>query len=681
MPTLPVRTASPTASSRATDHRTSDAAADVRQAAPDDARRAGPPAGPAGVVVPVTRNPCGRHDRRPCDRLASVSNPEDGGEALAAALVALRGAVSDLRLPLDLPDVDQHRRAAVGLVEHLDDYLVPRVRQLGAPLLAVVGGSTGAGKSTLVNSLVGAEVTAAGVLRPTTRSPVLVHHPDDAAWFTSDRVLPRLPRVTGPDAEGRALRLVADTHVPRGIALLDAPDLDSVVVENRELGEELLGAADLWIFVTTAARYADAVPWDLLAAAARRRAVVAMVLNRVDPAAREAVTAHLGEMLTEHGLADSRLFTVAESRLLDGLLPGSAVGELGGWLRAVAGDAASREQVIRRTVRGAVDDVLVQAPVLAAAADAQVAHVDQLRTIATTAYRQAARSLEAATSDGTMLRGEVLARWQEFVGTGELFRAVEAKVSTWRDRASAFLQGRPAPEPVAAAIGHGLVDLVQDAADHAAEQTYAGWRADTAGRHLVDGLRLSRSSSDLRERITAEIRAWQSGVLDLVSSEGADRRVTARMLSFGVNGLGAALMVAIFASTGGLTTAEVGVAGGTAVLAQRLLEAVFGDDAVRRLTKTAQQDLTARMEQVLDVEAARFTTGLDALDLSHRAGERFRSAAHEVAALAPGPHAGATEEMPMPEAFGRGAQEPAEPRPEGDLLAGLASWWRRLWQP
>jgi len=58
-----------------------------------------------------------------------------------------------------------------------------------APLLAVVVGSTGAGKSMLVNSLVGSEVSRSGAPRPTTRSPVLVNHPD-AGWFEDDRSSP-----------------------------------------------------------------------------------------------------------------------------------------------------------------------------------------------------------------------------------------------------------------------------------------------------------------------------------------------------------------------------------------------------------------------------------------------------------------------------------------------------------
>ena len=72
----------------------------------------------------------------------------------------------------------------------------------------------------------------------------------------------------------------------------------------------------------------------------------------------------------------------------------------------------------------------------------------------------------------------------------------------------------------------------------------------------------------------------------LVADEGMSRRSRARFLALGVNGVGVALMIVVFAHTGGLVGAEIGVAGGTAVLAQRVLEAVFGDQAVRRLAST-----------------------------------------------------------------------------------------------
>ncbi|NKY07095.1 GTPase domain-containing protein, partial [Cellulomonas hominis] len=238
----------------------------------------------------------------------------------------------------------QRRAARAAAVAQLDDYLLPRLRAEGAPLLVVVGGSTGAGKSTLLNSLLGERVSVPGVLRPTTRSPVLVHHPLDARWFTGDRVLPGMARVTGAapgvaesgDDGAAALRLVPSEALPRGLALLDAPDVDSVEVANRRLAAQLLAAADLWLFVTTAARYADAVPWDLLHGAAERHAQVALVVDRVDPGS-EAAVADLRRMLDSDGLVDAPLFAVPEGLDDGGMLPEAAVGPVAAWLSDLGG--------------------------------------------------------------------------------------------------------------------------------------------------------------------------------------------------------------------------------------------------------------------------------------------------------------------------------------------------------
>ncbi|HLR83884.1 MAG TPA: ABC transporter, partial [Nocardioidaceae bacterium] len=67
---------------------------------------------------------------------------------------------------LDAPEVAAARELRSTTVDQLEDYVLPRLVQLDAPLLTVVGGSTGAGKSTLVNSVVGEAVSAVGVLRP-----------------------------------------------------------------------------------------------------------------------------------------------------------------------------------------------------------------------------------------------------------------------------------------------------------------------------------------------------------------------------------------------------------------------------------------------------------------------------------------------------------------------------------
>jgi hypothetical protein len=199
---------------------------------------------------------------------------------MVTELVRLHQALHDIALPLDLAGAQAQRTARAELVAQLEDYVIPRMMTIDAPLLAVVGGSTGAGKSTLVNSLVGSRVTTPGLLRPTTRSPVLVHHPGDAQWFGQDRLLPELRRVEHATDDPKSLQLVASEAVPQGLAILDAPDVDSVVEQNRLLAAQLLASADLWIFVTSAARYADQVPWEFLKAAAERSTAVAVVLDR-----------------------------------------------------------------------------------------------------------------------------------------------------------------------------------------------------------------------------------------------------------------------------------------------------------------------------------------------------------------------------------------------------------------
>ena len=89
----------------------------------------------------------------PPEGIAGTVAPEPVG-ALAAALVVLREATAATRFALDIPGAEGARESGAELVRQLDDYVLPRLARLDAPLLTVVGGSTGAGKSTVVNSLV-----------------------------------------------------------------------------------------------------------------------------------------------------------------------------------------------------------------------------------------------------------------------------------------------------------------------------------------------------------------------------------------------------------------------------------------------------------------------------------------------------------------------------------------------
>ncbi|MGY1435782.1 GTPase domain-containing protein [Streptomyces reniochalinae] len=535
---------------------------------------------------------------------------------LLDALTALRERVAAARFPLPLPGAERARRSRDELLAQLDDYLLPRVRTPEAPLLAVIGGSTGAGKSTLVNSLVGRKVSEAGVLRPTTRTPVLVCHPDDRAWFIGRRVLPGLERVWvprqdapgapdpavgsgsggagsaagprtgtragagaggrtgtrlgagaggvggpgprgdvgsgggagavrgpggagadvgfvglpaddgrsghgggwrggpgrsrdgeraappdtdcdpaawGPDgnaaawgtdgesqwqadgsrwqtgasrwqagdpqwqgdgvterasgrrptweaggehdwepgwesgwdgdeaAEGEAplptLRIETDSGLPPGLALLDAPDIDSLVAHNRDLAAELICAADIWVLVTTAARYGDAVPWHLLRSAKEYDVTLATVLDRVPHQMATEVAAQYGLLLDREGLGEVPRFTIPElpeSASGSGLLPVSAVSGLRDWLEGRAADPAARQAAADRTAAGALASLRPRIAALAGAAATQYAAVYRLTRHIETAYDHAGTRLRARITEGELLAGDAAEHWRCF---------------------------------------------------------------------------------------------------------------------------------------------------------------------------------------------------------------------------------------------------------------------------
>jgi len=133
------------------------------------------------------------------------------------------------------------------------------------------------------------------------------------------------------------------------------------------------------------------------------------------------------------------------------------------------------------------------------------------------------------------------------------------------------------------------------------------------------------------------VRDWQGEVLDLVRAEAKNRRTAARVLSFGVNGVGVILMLLVFSQTGGLSGGEVGIAGGSAVLAQRILEAIFGDQAVRSLAAQSRRKLTARAQELYAGEQARLHAVVNAVQVSAGQAGRIKaaSAAVEAARMSP----------------------------------------------
>src|SRR5690625_4633802 len=529
--------------------------------------------------------------------VAVRSSPE-----LLAALVKLREAIGVASLRLDAPEVAAARDLRSTTVDQLEDYILPRLVQLDAPLLTVVGGSTGAGKSTLVNSVVGEAVSAVGVLRPTTKSPVLVHHPSDAEWFAPERILPDLERTSSPSAGPTALHLVATELLPRGIAILDAPDVDSVDYENRALAGQLLAAADLWLFITSAARYADQVPWEFLQGAAHRGASVAVVLDRTLPEAALEVRGHLARMMSARGLRDSPLFIVPESPVdADGLLGGPVIGEVRQWLHDLASDSTARSSVISQTLEGAIRQTVFSSHEVADAVAAQADVAGELRSQVESGYRNVEAEAMQAISNGSLPTGDVGGRGQSFVGTGEFMRSLEEKVGRIRERMVNSVRGRrSAASDVSEAVEQGLSSVLVQYAERAAERVDRAWAQSAAGQALLEdaSVPLDRASPEFRNRSAWAVREWQEWTRSLVRAEAAEKRLSGGFLALGVDGVSAALAMVVFTQQAETTAPATSAA-------RQLLDAILGEQTVTTLTKTAGSEVYRRVRTLFADEQRR----------------------------------------------------------------------------
>ena len=530
------------------------------------------------------------------------------------AVRGVRDAVADTSLPVDVAP------EARAIVNQLDDYVLPRLANLDAPLLAVIGGSTGSGKSTLVNGLLRERVSNPGVIRPTTRQPVLVANPGDAEWFNSPQVLPGLTRSHGAGNEqSTTLRVVETQRVSEGLALLDAPDFDSIDDQNRALASQLLAAADLWIFVTTPARYADQLVWNFLNDAASRGIEVVVVLNRLDEKAAQTVPDDLRRMMNEAGLGQATVFTVPFVADLGEEARGEFLGEelvapLRDYLTTLAEDTVARRHVAGKTVAGAVEAALERVDALVARRERQENFANQLDAAIHEFYTAATRHVIDATSDGQLLRSEVMDRWQDVIGTSDVVRGFERWFSNAVDKVGSFFTGEPAPlREVETEIESGLHAVIVDAAETAAARAWSHTGAVAPELRADADPALARASADISEQAAQLVRDWQRALIERIQDTDGDKRQRARIMSFGLNVVTVALMLAVFASTAGITGGEVAIAGGSAVVGQKLLETIFGEDTVRRMVADARSDLNERLGELFAAERDRYHALTDPL--------------------------------------------------------------------
>jgi len=133
-----------------------------------------------------------------------------------------------------------------------------RIR-LESPIVVATFGGTGTGKSTLVNALVGQEVSQSGRQRPTTTMPILLVHPD----FETNAL--------GLDLSQFQIKKI-DTPMLRDLVLIDCPDPDTS--EGADTGSNLarlraiLPHCDVLLYVSTQQKYRSARISEELADAA-----------------------------------------------------------------------------------------------------------------------------------------------------------------------------------------------------------------------------------------------------------------------------------------------------------------------------------------------------------------------------------------------------------------------------
>jgi GTPase SAR1 family protein len=571
------------------------------------------------------------------------------GRLLESAILALRKPIVAASLPLEAPGVEEARQERRKLLSQIDDYLLPRLRESGAPILVALVGSTGAGKSTLVNSIVGSHVSMTGIRRPTTNSPVLACHPDDVGWFAENVFLPTVPRVRqeGLARSGKdgLLVLAANEGMPKGVALLDTPDIDSVVQAHHEFAYQFLDASDLWLFMTTASRYADAMVWELLQHARDRGAALGVVLSRVLPAASNEVVEHFHAMLEANGLGGNQRFVIPETVLIDAKLPPEICAPVRAWLAETAEQPDHRVAVLTRTMSGVLDTFRIRVPALAARVEDQATMRADLTSAVAGSYQSALDEIERRLQDGSLMSGEVLARWQDFAGAGDVLQSLQSRRGSRqrRHRAPAKAQAlkmaaRTAVESlITSAAGKSAEDCLARWRDHPAgaalldhlgsgggtaawQSEFAaeaglifGWEPEESGAVPSDGLgdpqariaELGRSSPDLATHAARAVSAWQDQVTRLVQAENVTRRSIAKAVSLDNDSLATVLIVSLFGAGEDDT--------GTAAIPRRLLTTLFGAAPSRDIMARTGADLRHRIALLLDEEMRRFADVIDAV--------------------------------------------------------------------
>src|SRR2546428_308242 len=519
-------------------------------------------------------------------------------------------ALADRRAALvredDAPGAKERARQ---LRDHVRAYVILRARALESPLLVVLLGPTGAGKSTLMNTLARATVSRTGVLRPTTREAVLLATDADAAIL-------RRGALAGIDA-GQIVRAPAATAAT-GMAIVDAPDLDSVERANRAIADALVEAADLGIFVTSAVRYADKVPFDVVQRIAARGLPVLIVVNRMpaDGSALRVALDDLRRVLKDTALrgmddAQVQIAAIAEGRVDPSgeHLEADAAAPVLQRVDELARDRERRLALARRALEGALAGLDPLLSAVAADVERAAAEGEALRAITAKSYDAELSALFEELRGGTFLRTEVLRHWESYVKADQITRFFSRGLGRIRGTIIAAIRGMPeAPVGVVEKeVTSDVVAVTVARATEAARRVASEWssRAGPADQ-LARDPSLWSASPELAARIRPRLHEWVASIATDVQARGAGKRDLAFGVSLGVNALAIAAMVGGFATTAGVTGTELGIVAATGFLNQKLLQAIFGEAAMREMIAGARERLEALLGDEFDRERRRY---------------------------------------------------------------------------
>ncbi|MDQ1246576.1 MAG: hypothetical protein QG597_944, partial [Actinomycetota bacterium] len=419
--------------------------------------------------------------RRPTGELP----PLDGAE-VDARLVALGRAaeVATGRLPAQAVAPAQELVARAAERRRLSDQLT----------VVALAGSTGAGKSTLFNSVLGAQVAAAGVLRPTTSEPLA------AIWQESAEAQEMLAWL------GVSRWHVADgaSEALADLILIDLPDHDSTHAAHRAQVDRLVARVDVMIWVLDPQKYADALVHDeYLTRFAHHSEVTVVVLNQVDRltvAEADACVAHLRRLVDADGLPDARVIA-ASARSGQGLdeIAGLVADAVAGRRASVARVAADVAGAAAALARAADDDD--GAPVAGAGA----AEVERLTDLLTDA--SGAGIIAEAVADSRNLQAAAAVGWPPLRWLSRLRPDPVARLRLDRPGVDPALvrTSMPSNDPVALARAQTAVLTYADAASRGAPPAWiASARdvADAAAAGLPDELDRAITRAPLVSRRT-----------------------------------------------------------------------------------------------------------------------------------------------------------------------------------